>query len=63
MAGITGIHKSIETYVTATPPPAIVDVLHPDPGYIKPARSLQFGPQGNSGAGQPHNWPDTFQRP
>lgn len=61
MAGITGNHKSQETYVTATPPPVIPVSF--DPGYIKPARSLQFGPQGNTGAGAPHNWPDTFQRP
>ena len=63
MAGITGNHQSQETYITATPPPKIVDALHPDPGYVKPARSLQFGPQGNVAPGTAHAWPDTFQKP
>lgn len=56
-------HKSLETYLTATPPAANVDTLHPDPGYVKPARALQFGPQGNTSTGIAHNWPDTFERP
>jgi hypothetical protein len=59
--GPTGTHSSRETYVTATPPPPIPQPL--DPGYVKPARTLQFGPQGSVSFGQAHNWPDSFQRP
>lgn len=61
--GPTGNHQSQETFQTATPPPKIVDTLHPDLGYVKPARALQFGPQGSTSQGTPHGWPDTFQKP
>lgn len=56
-------HKSQETFVTATPPPAIVDTFHVEPGYTKNARAFQSGPQGNTSSGVAHNWPDTYQRP
>lgn len=61
--GPTGNHKSQETYVTVTPPAPIVDVQHPDPGYVKQARTLQVGPQGSTSPGVSHAWPDSFQRP
>jgi hypothetical protein len=59
--GPTGTHNSRDSYVTATPPPPIPQSF--DPGYIKPARTLQFGPQGSTSPGQGQNWPDSFQRP
>lgn len=59
--GPTGKHNSIETFVTATPAPAIPQSV--DPGYVKPVRALQFGPQGSTSPGTVHNWPDSFQRP
>jgi len=59
--GPQGNHKSQESYLTATPP--IANAGPVDPGYVKPIRTLQFGPQGNTSAGIAHSWPDSFQRP
>jgi hypothetical protein len=59
--GPQGTHTSQETFVTATPPPKIPGPL--DPGYVKPIRTLQMGPQGNTSQGVAHGWPDSFQRP
>jgi hypothetical protein len=59
--GPTGKHNSIETFVTATPPQP--QPVRLDPGYQKPVRALQFGPQGSTSAGTAHNWPDSYQRP
>lgn len=64
--GPQGNHQSQDSYLTATPPPPIPQSV--DPGYVKPARTLQFGPQGSiNGAvqakGNGTGWPDSFQRP
>jgi hypothetical protein len=60
--GPAGKHGSQESY--STPPTTVPNnnILSPDPGYVQPARSLQFGPQGNTGVGQPHAWPDSFHK-
>jgi len=58
--GPQGTHSSQDTYLTTTPPPKIVTNV--DPGYVKPVRTLQFGPQGNVNTGSAHGWLDSFQR-
>lgn len=61
--GPKGTHASPDTYSTAPTTVANNNQLDVDPGYQKPSRLLQFGPQGNTSIGVAHNWPDTFQRP
>lgn len=61
--GPKGNHASQETYSVAPTSVSNNNILRPDPGYVKPIRAQQFGPQGNTSPGQAHNWPDTFQRP